>query len=136
MELQEKKLLCAELCKFLGENSWLFDFSNVRVLDEVAKWPRNWADFIKNTSVIDLKTILTSSEKVVGGVGPNFVHNFVQRRNGIVRDLEAAFISKTASETASKTTITNSLKKGHKTAVPFLSKFQMKNDRKSKLFQN
>ena len=53
-----EEVLVIRLVRFLDKFSWLFNFSNVKIMSVFTSWPKDWKDFIFQTSVKTLKKIL------------------------------------------------------------------------------
>eukprot|EP00093_Oithona_nana_P009335 09335.XXX_203597_202326_1 [CDS] Oithona nana genome sequencing. len=67
------------LCTFLKNYQWLFNFSNLDILQEHKKWPQEWMTFFQ----IDV---------------PFFVEQFIQQRNDVVRDFETRYVETISNE--------------------------------------
>ena len=83
--------LTLSLHEYLGNYSWIFNYSNVKIMQEKHKWPSEWSDFIHHTSVLDLKQIFKSEASNC----PYFVKDFVKKRNSLLNEFETIFISDT-----------------------------------------
>ncbi len=99
--------LIRELSDFLSQHSWLFAFSNVRILLNLDSIPDHWADFMVETSVNQLKSVLAGE---FPDYVPDFVRDFVRSRNSFVKKLERCV--QKASQSVKRDELSNELKKG------------------------
>ena len=85
---EHSEVLVKRLVGFLDKFSWLFNFSNVKIMSVFSSWPKDWKDYIFQTNVRDLKMVL-KQESVCN---EDFVQEFVRERNELVTLLEKHFI--------------------------------------------
>ncbi len=76
-----------ETSNFLDEVSWLFNFPNINIFQEIEHWPEPWTAFLQSLSTSqELKEIFheicPNNEKV-----PNFFRDFVNKRNSLLTSL-------------------------------------------------
>lgn len=79
---------CRKASLFLHTYSWLFDFSNVKILSQRQNWPDEWNSFIDEQNVDSLKNILNGRVDNC----PQFVQDFVKQRQSILRMIESSII--------------------------------------------
>ena len=89
---RDKEVL-QKLCTFLIRYEWLFNFSNLDVLQEQKKWPQEWMTFFQSTPLKSAKQIfqLEPGNQCKVDV-PFFVEQFIQQRNDVVRDFETQYV--------------------------------------------
>ena len=85
---EHAEVLVIRLVGFLDKFSWLFNFSNVKIMSVFSSWPKDWKDYIFQTNVRDLKMVLKQESVCNEG----FVQEFVRERNELVTLLEKHFI--------------------------------------------
>ena len=81
--------ICHSFKEYLSKYSWIFDYSNVKIMQEKQKWPSEWYDFIHQTSVTNLKQIFKNEDTNC----PSFVRDFVTKRDDLVKNFESLFIT-------------------------------------------
>ena len=86
--MSELHSICHCLNEYLKKHSWIFNYSNVKIMQERHRWPKEWCDFIHKTSTSDLKKIFNGDDSEV----PNFVKEFVDERNSLLHKVEALIV--------------------------------------------
>ena len=81
--------LAISLDDYLTKHLWLFNYSNVKIMQEKNKWPKEWYDFIHETSVIELKEVFKTE---ASNSCPTFVKFFVKTRNSLLAKLESILV--------------------------------------------
>ena len=100
-----------EIVDFLETYSWLYNFSNVKVMLLCHRWPSQWSDFIHMVNTNDLKEILAATGEKFHSA-PQFVQDFILARNAIVAKFEANYIQETLTGAAKARPCSNEIKKG------------------------
>jgi len=103
------KEMLQNLKTFLKSYEWLFNFSNLDILQEHKKWPQEWMTFFQSTPLQSAKQIfqLEPDDECKVDV-PFFVEQFIQQRNDVVHDFETRYVETISNEVE----VQPSMKKG------------------------
>ena len=98
-------------CQFLNEFSWLFNFANIKIFQQINNWPDEWNKFMITLSSPDqLKDILLG--KISSKIVPSFVTSFVERRRKLVNDLQSALFDLDIQRSDPEAGVPENLKRG------------------------
>lgn len=74
---------------YLDRHSWLFSFSNVKILMVKDSWPEEWKSLIHGLKVLKLKEFFDEKFQDC----PQILEDFIRNRNELLKDFESKFIS-------------------------------------------
>ena len=101
-----------ETSNFLDELSWLFNFPNINIFQEIEQWPEPWTSFLQSLSTPqELKEILLGNycenEKV-----PKFVRDFVNKRTTLLTSLVKILLDNNETKSEVPNNVPEELRRG------------------------